>query len=61
MTSEPVQVSRFKKMRNGEGMLFYRVDYTLDMTVTGGTVVYEMTLEGRTGKEKVGRVEVDYE
>jgi hypothetical protein len=64
MTSEPVPVSRFVKMRNEKGEVFYRVDYSLDMTVTGGAVVYEMSMEvkGKKGsREKVGRVEVKYE
>lgn len=64
MTSEPVPVHRFVKMRNERGEIFYRVDYSLDMTVTGGAVVYEMSMEkkGKKGmREKVGRVEVTYE
>ncbi|KAI5791964.1 hypothetical protein EDC01DRAFT_788326 [Geopyxis carbonaria] len=68
MVSEPVSVDRFVKMRNEKGAVFYRVDYSLDMTVTGGNVVYEMSLEakGRAGAEgeegrRVGRVEVQYE
>ncbi|KAF8247626.1 actin-like ATPase domain-containing protein [Wilcoxina mikolae CBS 423.85] len=61
MLSEPISVEKFVKMRNEKGDVFYRVDYTLDMTVTGGVVVYEMSLQGKKGREKVGRVEVTYE
>ncbi|KAH0613556.1 uncharacterized protein H6S33_005442 [Morchella sextelata] len=59
MTSEPVPVKRFSKHKNGKGQVFYRVDYTLDMTVTSGIVVYEMSLEGEEGT--VGRVTTKYE
>ena len=34
MTSEPVDVSRFSKHVNEKGKAFYRVDYSLDMTVS---------------------------
>lgn len=61
MLSEPIPVEKFVKMRNEKGDVFYRVDYSLDMTVTGGVVVYEMSLQGKLGREKVGRVEVTYE
>ena len=59
MTSEPVPVSKFSKHTNEKGEVFYRVDYSLDMTVTGGIVIYEMSLEGREGT--VGRVTTTYE
>jgi hypothetical protein len=71
MQSEPVPVERFVKMRNEKGEVFYRVDYSLDMTVTGGAVIYEMSMAKKGDKgdtaetggqrEKVGRVEVRYE
>lgn len=59
MTSEPVPVKRFSKHKNGKGLEFYRIDYSLDMTVTSGIVVYEMSLEGQKGT--VGRVTTKYE
>lgn len=59
MTSEPVPVKKFSKHKNGKGQAFYRVDYSLDMTVTSGVVVYEMSLEGQKGT--VGRVTTKYE
>ncbi|RPB00669.1 hypothetical protein L873DRAFT_1827566 [Choiromyces venosus 120613-1] len=59
MSSEPVPVSRFTKHTNEKGEAFYRVDYSLDMTVTSGVVVYEMSLEGE--KASVGRVTTKYE
>lgn len=59
MTSEPVPVRRFSKHKNGKGQVFYRVDYSLDMTVTSGVVIYEMSLEGQEGT--VGRVTTKYE
>ena len=63
MVSEPIPVAKFVKMRNEKGDIFFRVDYTLDMTVTGGVVIYEMSLlvGGKQKREKVGRVEVTYE
>ena len=63
MVSEPIPVTKFVKMRNEKGDIFFRVDYTLDMTVTGGVVIYEMSLlvGGKQKREKVGRVEVTYE
>ncbi|KAI5815866.1 hypothetical protein BZA77DRAFT_281349 [Pyronema omphalodes] len=61
MVSEPIPVEKFVKMRNEKGDAFYRVDYSLDMTVTGGVVVYEMSLQVKNGREKVGRVETTYE
>lgn len=61
MVSEPIPVEKFVKMRNEKGDAFYRVDYSLDMTVTGGVVVYEMSLQAKNGREKVGRVETTYE
>lgn len=67
MKSAPVPVERFIKTRNAAGKVFYRVDYSLDMAVVGGVVVYEMSMAGKgKGKEKgervkVGRVEVEYE
>lgn len=60
MTSEPVPVKRFSKHKNGKGQAFYRVDYSLDMTVTSGVVVYEMSLEGKKAGT-VGRVTTKYE
>ncbi|PUU79590.1 hypothetical protein B9Z19DRAFT_979106 [Tuber borchii] len=59
MTSEPVPASRFIKHTNEKAETFYRVDYSLDMTVTSGVVVYEMSLEGE--KTSVGRVTTKYE
>ena len=59
MTSEPVPASRFTKHTNEKAETFYRVDYSLDMTVTSGVVVYEMSLEGE--KASVGRVTTKYE
>ncbi|KAG0136910.1 hypothetical protein HOY82DRAFT_549029 [Tuber indicum] len=59
MTSEPVPVSRFTTHTNEKAETFYRVDYSLDMTVTSGVVVYEMSLEGE--KASVGRVTTKYE
>lgn len=59
MTSEPVPVKRFSRHKNGKGQVFYRVDYSLDMTVTSGVVIYEMSLEGQEGT--VGRVTTKYE
>lgn len=69
MTSEPIPVERFMRGRNEKGEEFYRVDYTLDMTVLSGNVVYEMRLQNGVDAEggklqrgvRVGRVEVRYE
>lgn len=65
MTSAPVPVDRFVVHKNENGQVFYRVDYSLDMTVTGGAVIYEMSMQQAKGdsveKVKVGRVEVSYE
>jgi len=39
MTSEPVDVGRFSKHLNEKGKEFYRVDYSLDMTVSCYTIL----------------------
>ncbi|KAI5787710.1 hypothetical protein DFH27DRAFT_486901 [Peziza echinospora] len=59
MTSEPVNVEKFTKHLNEKGKPFWRVDYSLDMTVTSGLVIYEMRIEGQEGT--VGRVQTKYE
>ncbi|RPA76413.1 hypothetical protein BJ508DRAFT_331183 [Ascobolus immersus RN42] len=69
MTSEPIPVERFQKSRNEKGEEFYRVDYTLDMTVLSGNVVYEMRLQNTVDSKglrgdkgvRVGSVQVRYE
>lgn len=59
MTSELVDVGRFSKHVNEKGKEFYRVDYSLDMMVTSGLIVYEMRIEGQEGT--VARVATNYE
>ncbi|KAF8465524.1 hypothetical protein BDZ91DRAFT_772210 [Kalaharituber pfeilii] len=59
MTSEPVDVNMFSKHVNEKGKGFYRVDYSLDMTVTSGLVIYEMRIEGH--EDTVACVTTKYE